>query len=148
MSENTEPVPASTSASTPATPASSPAKTFQRQTYWQGVTSSLSHLKKAIDSEGHNLRKSDALSTWLVPCSALALLAATLVHMSVLRTGLVALTFATLMYFLSSRCGVIKSLNFRQTNLVWHLIMSSFVAGITFAYLCLEIAFWRAQLLH
>ncbi len=144
MSDNTEPVPSSTNA----TPATSSSPAFQRQSYWDGVKSSLSHLKKAIDAEGHNLRKSDAFSTWLVPCSALALLAATLLRVGFLRTVLVAVTFGTLMYFLSSRMGVLRSLNFRQTNLVWHLIMSGFVAGITFAYLCLEIAFWRSQLFH
>lgn len=140
MSENAEPAPATPAPTSTTTPA------FQRQNYWQGLGSTLSHLKKAIDAEGHNLRRSDALSTWLVPCSALALLAATLLKMGALRTILVALTLTTLFYFLTSRMGVIRSLNFRQTNLVWHLIMSAFVTGIVFAYMCLELAFWRAQL--
>ncbi|MGD9684493.1 MAG: hypothetical protein AB7W16_25295 [Candidatus Obscuribacterales bacterium] len=134
MTENT-PTPENTT--TPGTQAPAPG-TIPRLGFWPNLIASFKLIREAVRSEGQKIRKSDPLTIWLVPALAVALLCVSF------STGLVRLAVAMLAYFsallyIAARIGIVRSMNHRQVNLVWHIILCSFLAGVLFAFVVLHL---------
>ena len=106
--------------------------------FFDNLKASYTKIRTSVKDEGKNIRKSDPLTIWMVPGLAVALVFASA------SGGIVRLLVAFLAYFsaciyVAARIGIVRSMNSRQVNLVWHIIMCSFIAGILFAFLFLSL---------
>ena len=101
--------------------------------FLDNVKASYTKIRASVNEEGKNIRKSDPWTIWLVPGLAVALVFVSFTG------GIVRLLVALMAYFsaclyIAARIGIVRSMNSRQVNLVWHIIMCSFIAGILFAF--------------
>ena len=110
----------------------------QRLPFWPNVKASFRHIRESVKVEGSNIRKSDPFSVWLVPIVVLMLAGATLMGTwARIAFGLIA--FGSAIYYILKRIGIVRNMNHRQTNMVWHLLMVSFISGLLFAFFYLEL---------
>jgi hypothetical protein len=110
----------------------------QRLPFWPNVSASFKHIRESVRTEGSNIRKSDPFTVWLVPAVVIMLAGATLLGTwARLAFGLAA--FASVMFYILGRIGIVRGMNHRQTNMVWHLLLVSFIGGLLFAFFYLEI---------
>lgn len=106
--------------------------------FWPNLMASFKHIRIAVNDEGNKLRKSDPLTIWLVPASAVILLIVTLTPQGWLRCTTALVAYMSVIFYIMARIGIVRALNNRQTNLVWHLLLASFLGGILFAFTLLE----------
>lgn len=104
----------------------------------QNVSEAFKHVKKSVDSQGSNVRASDKLSAWLVPTTSVALMAAVLC-VGWVRMAISIICLAALLYYILGRIGIMRTLSERQATLVWHLLLGTFLLGIIFTFVYLEI---------
>ncbi len=110
----------------------------QRLSFWPNVTASFKHIRESVRSEGNNIRKSDPFTVWLVPVVVILLAAATLLGpLAKIIGGLAA--FGSTIFYILSRIGIVRNMTHRQTNMVWHLLLVSFIGGLLFAFFYLEL---------
>ncbi len=117
-----------------------------RPGFFEVVSSSIGYLRNSAQIEGSKLRGSDTPSVILLPasCLVLVLIAWSGASPSVL-SGLFVLPLAAFFYYIGSRLGIVKSLTTRQAYLMWHILMATFLLGVTFAVflVCLKDALLR-----
>jgi hypothetical protein len=106
--------------------------------FGENVTEAIKHVKKSVDSQGANVRASDKLSAWLVPATSVALMAAVLCA-GWARMAISILCLASLLYYILGRIGIMRTLSERQATLVWHILLGTFLLGIVFTFVYLEI---------
>lgn len=131
-------------AETPETPAQS--QPIPRLAFWPNVGASFKHIRESVRAEGAKIRKYDPITVWLVPLTILALVFATQLG-TWARVGVGAIAFFTSFTYILHRIGIVRSMNHRQTNLVWHLLLATFILGMLFAFGYLELVrlIWPAQ---
>jgi len=110
----------------------------ERLGFGANVTEAAKHIKKSVDSEGGRLRASDKLSAWLVPCTSAGLMAAVLCA-GWARMAISIICLASLLYFILGRIGIVRTMSERQATLVWHILLGTFLLGIVFSFVYLEI---------
>ncbi|MBK9205708.1 MAG: hypothetical protein IPL73_25470 [Candidatus Obscuribacter sp.] len=49
------------------------------------------------------------------------------------------IALCSVMFYVLSRVGIMRTLNERQAVLIWHILSATFLMGITFAFVFLEI---------
>ena len=113
-------------------------KQIERLSFWPNIAASFKYIRESVKEEGSRIRKSDPLTIWMVPATAIMLVVVSLTA-GWLRciTGVVALV--AVWFYILARFGIVRSMNHRQVNLVWHIILASFLAGILFAFTFLEL---------
>lgn len=117
---------------------SSEQQPINRLAFWPNVQASYKHIRESVRAEGSNIRKSDPVTVWLVPLFTIALVAATFVSgYAKLVVGVLA-CLSALAYILA-RIGIVRNMNHRQTNMVWHLLLAAFIFGLLFAFTYLEV---------
>jgi len=110
----------------------------QRLAFWPNVQASFKHIRESVKAEGSNIRKSDPFTVWLVPVVATVLAGATLLGpWARIIFGLVA--FGSVMFYILNRIGIVRNMTHRQTNMIWHLLLVSFIGGLLFAFFYLEL---------
>jgi len=110
----------------------------ERLGFAQNVSEAFKHVKTSVDSQSPNMRASDKLSAWLVPVTAIGLMTAVLCA-GWARMAISIVCMASLLYYILGRIGIMRSLNQRQAALVWHIILGTFLLGIVFTFVYLEI---------
>lgn len=110
----------------------------QRLPFWPNVTASFRHIRESVKIEGSNIRKSDPFTVWLVPIVVVLLAGATVLG-TWARISFGLLAFGSAIYYILKRIGIVRNMNHRQTNMVWHLLMVSFISGLLFAFFYLEL---------
>ncbi|MBZ0187817.1 MAG: hypothetical protein K8F91_16340 [Candidatus Obscuribacterales bacterium] len=118
-------------------PQSAPA-TIPRLGFWPNLLASYKLIREAVQSEGKKIRKSDPLTIWLVPGLAFALLAVSF-STGALRLAVAILAYFSALLYIAARIGIVRSMNHRQVNLVWHIILCSFLAGVLFSFVVLHL---------
>jgi len=106
--------------------------------FGENVTEAIKHVKKSVDSQGSNVRASDKLSAWLVPATSVALMAAVL-NQGWPRMAISIICLASLLYYILGRIGIMRTFNERQATLIWHILLGTFLLGIVFTFVYLEI---------
>jgi len=106
--------------------------------FGENVTEAIKHVKKSVDSQGSSVRASDKLSSWLVPVTSVGLMAAVLCA-GWARMAISILCLASLLYYILGRIGIMRTLSERQATLVWHILLGTFLLGIVFTFVYLEI---------
>ena len=106
--------------------------------FGENVTEAIKHVKKSVDSQGSSLRASDKISAWLVPVTSVGLMAAVLCA-GWARMAISILCLASLLYYILGRIGIMRTLSERQATLVWHILLGTFLLGIVFTFVYLEI---------
>lgn len=110
----------------------------QRLAFWPNVQASFKYIRESVKAEGSNIRKSDPVTVWMVPLFTAALVIASLV------SGHAKLVVGTLAYlsalvYVLARIGIVRGMSHRQVNMVWHLLMASFLCGLLFTFTYLEL---------
>ncbi|HEY9773746.1 MAG TPA: hypothetical protein V6C81_08040 [Planktothrix sp.] len=111
-----------------------------RMGYWQSVALTMKHIQASVSSEGQRVRSSDILP--IVSIAVLAVLIAIFAGNAMLssaRPFLVLAFFLTLLYFVGGRIGVMRSLNSRQTHLIFNMLIAMFMLGCTASLLLFEV---------
>ena len=116
-----------------------PPEHLPRLGFIDNLKASYKKIRLAVNSEGKKIRKSDPITIWLVPGLAFALLAVSFSG-GILRLIISILAYFSACLYIAARIGIVRSMNDRQINLVWHIILCSFIAGILFAFMILSIA--------
>lgn len=106
--------------------------------FFANVGASFTKIRESVKAEGKNIRKTDPLTIWLVPALSLALVFVSLTG-GVIRAIVAFLAFASACVYVAARIGIVRSMNTRQVNLIWHIILCVFISGILFAFLVLSI---------
>lgn len=109
----------------------------ERLSFWPNLSQSFKHIRESVKHEGHRMRKSDPLTVWLVPSLAVIL---AVVSMSTghLRVAVGVLAYISVLAYIGARIGIVRSMSFRQTNLVWHVMLATFISGLLFALIVFE----------
>lgn len=107
--------------------------------FLDNVKASYTKIRSSVNEEGKNIRKSDPLTIWLVPGLAIALVFVSFTG-GIIRLLVAFMAYLSACLYVAARIGIVRSMNSRQVNLVWHIIMCSFIAGILFAFLVLSIS--------
>lgn len=107
--------------------------------FWPNILASFKHIRTAVNDEGNKTRKSDPVTIWMVPVSAVLLLIVTMTPQGWLRCLMALVSYLTVIFYIMARIGIVRALNNRQTNLVWHLLLASFLGGILFAFTLIEL---------
>lgn len=110
----------------------------QRLAFWPNVQASFKHIRESVKAEGNNIRKSDPFTVWLLPGVILILAGATVLG-TWFRIIFGLLAFGSSMLYILNRIGIVRNMTHRQTNMVWHLLMISFIGGLLFAFFYLEL---------
>lgn len=110
----------------------------QRLSFWPNVRASFKHIRESVKAEGSNIRKADPFTVWLLPVVILILACATVLG-TWFRIGFGLLAFGSALYYILARIGIVRNMTHRQTNMVWHLLMISFIGGLLFAFFYLEL---------
>jgi len=110
----------------------------ERLGFGANVTEAAKHIKKSVDSQGGKLRASDKFSAWLVPCTSVGLMAAVLCA-GWARMAISIICLASLLYYILGRIGIVRTLSERQATLIWHILLGTFLLGIVFSFVYLEI---------
>ena len=135
-SSGAQPAAAPAAAAAPVNP-DAPIK-VERLGFGANVTEAAKHIKKSVDSQGGKLRASDKFSAWLVPCTSVGLMAAVLCA-GWARMAISIICLASLLYYILGRIGIMRTLSERQATLVWHILLGTFLLGIVFSFVYLEI---------
>ncbi|MBI5174186.1 MAG: hypothetical protein SFV17_24100 [Candidatus Obscuribacter sp.] len=102
------------------------------------VKEAFRHISRSVKAQRGRIRSADYLSIFLVPVTCIALMAASFcASWSRLIVSLIAL--CSVLFYVLARIGIMRTLNERQAALIWHILMSTFLMGITFAFVFLEI---------
>jgi len=109
----------------------------QRLGFVDNLAATARHVSSSVNSHGGQIRKEDYWSILLVPMTSIGLLVAVL-SAGWARMAVSTLALAALLYYILARIGVMRGLTERQAVLVWHIIMATFLMGITFAFVYLE----------
>jgi hypothetical protein len=117
---------------------SSEQQPIPRLSFWPNVQASIKHIRESVKAEGSNIRKSDPITVWMVPFFTVALIAATLISGHA-RLVVGVLAFLSALVYVMARIGIVRSMNHRQANMVWHLLMATFISGLLFAFTYLEL---------
>jgi hypothetical protein len=104
----------------------------------ENITESIKHVKKSVDSQGSHMRASDKISAFLVPATGFGLMLAVLCA-GWARMFISIMCMASLLYYILGRIGIMRTLNARQATLVWHILLGTFLLGIVFTFVYLEI---------
>ena len=108
--------------------------------FFTNVRLSAQHIKESVNSEGSKFRGSDYISIIAVPVVAVVLMAVSSSPMGLtIRPFMVMAICLALLYFIGKRIGVVRALTPRQANLVWTILVATFILGICFAFLTFEI---------
>ena len=102
------------------------------------LKASYQKIRISVKSEGEKIRKTDPITIWLVPGLAIALLCVSFTG-GFLRLLIAICAYLSACFYIAARIGIVRSMNERQVNLVWHILMASFIAGILFAFVVLSI---------
>lgn len=112
--------------------------TVERLKFWPNIGASYKYIREAVKAEGNRIRKTDPITIWLVP--ALALVVAVTAFMSSwLRVIFAFLAYLSVALYVVARIGIVRSMNHRQVNIVWHLLLASFLGGMLFAIAIFEL---------
>jgi len=110
-----------------------------RAGFWQNVIGSFDHINRAVKAEGKRLRVSDYVSVILLPVAAILLAWASSSYEGLTFRPYIVLLFNFIaLYFIASRIGIIRTLTYRQTHLVWVIICASFLLGCVFSLLIFD----------
>jgi len=110
----------------------------ERLAFWPNVQASFKYIRESVRSEGNKIRKSDPITVWMLPLLTVALVLTTAMSgWARMIVGLLA--YGSALVYVLARIGIVRGMSFRQTNMVWHLLMASFTAGLLFAFVYLEI---------
>lgn len=108
--------------------------------FWQNLAMAIGHIRGSITTEGSRLRGSDYISIIALPLAAILLCATNFMSNGLaMRPWFVLFLLMSLLYFVASRIGVVKSFSPRQAHLVWTMLVSAFLAGAVFTLLFFEI---------
>lgn len=113
-------------------------KSVPRLGFIDNVLEALKHVRQSVKNQGGRVRSSDYLSILLVPVTCVALLAASLCA-SWARLLVSLLALCSVLFYVLARIGIMRTLTERQAALIWHILMATFLMGITFAFVFLEI---------
>jgi Na+-transporting NADH:ubiquinone oxidoreductase subunit NqrB len=102
------------------------------------VSEAAKHIHTSVNSQGTSVRASDKLSAFLVPATSAGLMAAVLCA-GWARMAISVICMAALLYYILGRIGIMRTLNARQATLIWHIILGTFLLGIVFTFVYLEI---------
>lgn len=102
------------------------------------VKEAAKHVGQSVKSQSGKTRQSDILSAMLMPVTCIALVAAS-VCANWARLVVALLALCSVLFYVLSRIGIMRTLNERQAVLVWHILSATFLMGITFAFVFLEI---------
>lgn len=111
---------------------------IERLKFWPNLGTSFKHIRESVRSEGNRIRKTDPITIFLVPVACIVLAYASFAS-GWLRLLIATLTFFSMLFYVAARIGIVRSMNHRQTNLVWHIMMAMFMAGIVFALMFKEL---------
>ena len=117
---------------------SSDSPPVERLPFGPNLAESMKHIRTSVKTEGDRMRKFDPLTLWLVPGLAVVL-ACVSFSQGVVRIGISILAYLAVLAYILTRIGIVRSLNHRQTNLVWHLLMANFISGLLFALIVFEL---------
>ena len=109
-----------------------------RLSFVDNVKEAFRHVRRSVNSQGGKVRTADHLSIWLVPVTCVALMAASFTA-SWARLIISLLALCSVLFYVLARIGIMRTLNERQAALIWHILMATFLMGITFAFVFLEI---------
>jgi hypothetical protein len=110
---------------------------LQRLGFWQNIVASFKHIRKAVDEEGNRIRKTDPITVWLVPAVAIVLVFVAGIA-GWPRLFFTMAAYISVIIYIAVRIGIVRALNYRQTNIIWHLLLASFLAGVLFTFAFLE----------
>ncbi|CAN5320235.1 hypothetical protein BH11CYA1_BH11CYA1_50180 [soil metagenome] len=110
----------------------------ERLGFFENLNETARHLGKSIETQGRSIREEDKLSSLLVPATCIGLTIAVTVG-GWARLVVSTLALAALLYYVLSRIGIVRSLTERQAALIWHIVLSVFLLGITFSFVFLEV---------
>ena len=119
-------------------PAGKPSQ-IPRLGFFANLQASFKQIREAVHAEGKNIRKTDPLTIWLVPALAFALVCVSL-SSGLIRVIVALLAFSSACLYIAARIGIVRSMNTRQVNLIWHILLCAFISGIIFAFLVLSIS--------
>ncbi len=103
-----------------------------RLKFWDNVSATYKYVRESVKAEGKRIRKSDPFTIWLVPSLAVVLAATSFAH-GMLRTFVSFLALVSVFVYLLMRVGIMRSMNHRQVNIIWHMLMASFLGGMLLA---------------
>lgn len=107
--------------------------------FWANITQTIKHVAEASNSDAGKVRKEDYFTIILVPITSILLLVAVL-SVGWARLLVSLLSLGTIFYYVLARIGIMRTLSERQAVLVWHILMATFLMGITFSFVYLEVA--------
>jgi len=111
-----------------------------RASFWGNLASAAAHIRQASSSESSRLRGSDYVSVISFPLAAVLLASSQFMPNGImLRPWFVLFLLISLLYFIASRIGVVKSFTPRQAHLVWMIVVATFITGSVFALFVFEI---------
>ncbi len=111
---------------------------IQRLAFWPSVQASFKYIRESVKAEGSNIRKSDPVTVWMVPLFTFALVIASLVSgHAKLVVGFLA--YLSALVYVLARIGIVRGMSYRQVNMVWHLLLASFLSGLLFTFTYLEL---------
>ncbi len=115
----------------------------QRMPFSDNVRESFKYIRKSVKAEGNNIRKTDPITIWLVPVVCIVLFFAALVG-GWYRFVMALSAYISVLIYILARVGIVRGMNHRQTNMVWHLLLATFLAGVLFAFAVLELLRFKA----
>ena len=110
----------------------------QRLGFFENISESVKHVGKSVETQGKTFREEDKISSLLVPVTCIGLTIAVTIG-GWARLIVSTLALAALLYYVLSRIGIMRSLSERQAALIWHIVLSVFLLGITFSFVFLEV---------
>jgi hypothetical protein len=110
----------------------------ERLGFFENISESVKHVGKSIETQGRTIREEDKISSLLVPATCIGLTIAVSIG-GWARLIVSTLALAALLYYVLSRIGIMRSLNERQAALIWHIVLSVFLLGLTFSFVFLEV---------
>lgn len=115
----------------------------QRMPFSASVKESFRYIRESVKAEGNNIRKHDPITVWLVPVVCIILFFAAVVG-GWIRFVVALSAYISVLVYIVARVGIVRGMNHRQTNMVWHLLLASFLAGVLFAFAVLELLRFKA----
>ena len=110
----------------------------ERLGFFENISESVKHVGKSIETQGRTIREEDKISSLLVPATCIGLTIAVSIG-GWARLIVSTLALAALLYYVLSRIGIMRYLNERQAALIWHIVLSVFLLGLTFSFVFLEV---------
>ncbi|MFA7335404.1 MAG: hypothetical protein WC028_01365 [Candidatus Obscuribacterales bacterium] len=110
----------------------------ERLGFFENIKESAKHVGKSVETQGKSVRVEDKISSLLVPVTCIGLTIAVTIG-GWARLIVSTLALAALLYYVLSRIGIMRTLSERQAALIWHIVLSVFLLGITFSFVFLEV---------